>query len=177
MLLALLPLVGCYQTPASKLEGKWLGKPDSTAAAEKRSQAAQAASDSVAPTEATGVKDGSASGTTDLEAFDIGIRLDFHDDKTVDMSLADGSETRPGIWRVVTTLPPNGAEIEITWVEENKDPTKLPDEPALTPIEKRRFLVEFEEGLPNGDDIAGFTLREKGADIKFGRLYFSSVAN
>lgn len=180
IVLALFSLVGCYQTPAGMLEGKWLGKPDSTAAAKKRGDAAQTSTAGMAPTEATGGQ-GKATGATDLEAYDIGIHLDFHSDKTVEMALADGSQPRSGIWRVVTTLPPNGAEIEITWVEENESPKTPTDEPELTSIEKRRFLVEFEngsaaEGATEDEGIAGFTLREKGAEIKFGRLFFAPVA-
>lgn len=167
VVLLCLSITGCYQTHADRLVGTWQGEPDSTEAAAARSNKKA----ELQQVELGGEKKlGSAESKrapepTDLEAYDVGIKLDFHGDKTVQMSLSDGSEVRQGVWRVVTGLPPSGAEIEISLTAD--------DNAAAT--EKRRFLVDFENHSDDASATTGFTLREKGADVKFGRLYFSPV--
>lgn len=149
---------------SSRLEGVWVGRPDTAAAAAERSARLKAeqqgASDS--PTAVpVDQPPPAAKGRTELEQHDLAIRLDFAADGHVTMSLGDGSERLDGTWRIVSLLPPDGAEIEIN-LKQDGEPTEAARR------EKRRFIIDFQKH----DEQAGFTLVEKGADPQFGRLYF-----
>lgn len=155
-------LAGCQQSITSRLVGEWTGCPDTASAAAARSAKRKAQQQSEpdaiadAPTDA---KATSELGKTELEQHDVTINMALAADKSARMSLGDGSEPLAGVWRVVTTLPPDGAEIEISLSHSNADPR---------PQEKRRFIIDFQQH----NDETGFTLVEKGADPIFGRLYF-----
>ena len=158
LVFAIVVLTGCQQSMTGRLTGEWVGRPDTAAAAQERSaklkarhQEADASVD--APTEDAA----SNLGATDLEQHDVTIRMTLDGDKTARLSLGDGSKALTGIWRLVTTLPPDGAEVEISLEADGKDA-----------IQKRRFIIDFQQ---NGDS-SSFTLVEKGADPQFGRLYF-----
>lgn len=148
---------------SGRLTGEWVGQPDTAAAARERSarlraehqQASGAGLD--VPTEDAAEAE---LGTTDLERHDVTIRMTLGGDKTAHLSLGDGSREVSGVWRLVTSLPPDGAEIEIS--------TSADDESAEQ-IEKRRFIIDFQDA----GDRPGFTLIEKGAEPQFGRLYFT----
>ena len=157
-------LVGCQPSTPSRLLGKWEGHPDTPKAAASR-EALQKAKQPAGEADSSLLKPTSNGhlGETLLEGFEVGISLHFTKDKKVAMQLLGKQEPLVGVWRVVTTLPPDGAEIEIGLME--KKSTK-----GKTPV-KRRFLIEFH---PNGE-TPGFTLQEKGADPAFGRLYFKQV--
>ncbi len=154
---------GCQQTVRSRLVGTWTGRPDTAADAAARSaklkakQRSEGGSGVDSPTEDAATAE---LGKTDLEQHDVAVCMTFADDKTVAMALGDGSEEVAGVWRVVATLPPDGAEIEISLTDSEGESSKR--------NEKRRFIIDFQE---NGD-APGFTLVEKGADPQFGRLYF-----
>lgn len=188
--LPLLPLVvcllvvattGCQPTVRSRLEGKWEGRPDTTAAIAARQAKAsqrkatsndQAADESDSPSEEEAE---AAHGPTDLERFDVAIELEFQSGGTARMTLV-GGESYDAVWRVLTKVPPDGAEIELGRLGNAADaptgspPTKAGDD---TVVEKRRFVIDFQKD----GDTEGFTLREKGADPKFGRLYFTRAGS
>lgn len=159
---------GCQQSVSTRLVGAWQGRPDTTAAAAKRSAEQKAKERSLAGDDAAAAPTDAESDVTpaktDLELHDVVIDLTFAETAEVTMSLGDGSQPLRGTWRVVETLPPRGAEIEISLA---KTTTAEPDKPA-PPSEKRRFIVDFQ----GNDPAAGYTLVEKGADPQFGRLYF-----
>lgn len=159
---------GCQQSVSTRLVGAWQGRPDTTAAAAKRSAELKAKERKLAGDDAvaapTDAESDETPAKTDLELHDLAIELTFAENSEVSMSLGDGSQPLNGTWRVVEILPPRGAEIEISLAEIKTEAT---DKPA-PPSEKRRFIVDFQ-----GDDPAsGYTLVEKGADPQFGRLYF-----
>lgn len=161
------PVAGCQQSISSRLEGQWHGKPDTVAAAAERSKKLKDKQKEANETAAiVPVEDqaAAAKGKTDLEQHDVTINLTFHSDKTIAMELGDGSQPLVGRWRILQTLPPRGAELEIT----SRPTGKLSPEDKVDE-QKRRFVIDFQ-----GDDAKdGFTLVEKGADPKFGRLYFA----
>jgi hypothetical protein len=160
----LLYSVGCQQSITSRLAGAWIGRPDTAAAAAARSAKLKANQNGESNPVANLPSDDAATaelGKTYLEQHDVTIHMSFAGDKNVRMSLGDGSEPLAGVWRVVSTLPPDGAEIEISLNESEGD------QPPRN--EKRRFIVDFQQ---NGA-APGFTLIEKGADPQFGRMYFT----
>lgn len=165
------PLAGCQQSLSSRLEGEWRGRPDTAAAAAERSKKLKAKQNEDEQTEDAfpGDKQPAADkGKTDLEQHDVTIELNFKSDKTISMSLGDGSQPLTGVWRILQTLPPRGAEIEIT-SQPAEQPAEKTSPEDKTVEQKRRFVIDFQ-----GDNAAdGFTLVEKGADPKFGRLYFT----
>lgn len=167
--LLLLSIAGCRQSIGDRLLGDWVGKPDTAAAAAERSAQLKAKSADKGGEEDTLPVDeeGAATrGKTDLEQHNVSITLRFENSRDVKMSIAQGGPPLEGSWRVVQTLPPRGAEIEISL----KQPNGKADGKPKTP-EKRRFVIDFQ-----GDDAdAGFTLFEKGADPQFGRLYFQQT--
>ena len=175
-LLALLVTPGCQQPVRERIVGQWIGKPDTAAAAAERVAKQQAAAEKKSgdeQDEAVPKQDSTAKlGVTDLEGHDVTILLYFNSDKTVKMSLGDESQPREGVWRVVESLPPQGAEIEIS-LTTKAEPGAEDEKPSKQKsVEKRRFIIDFQQQ----DDSTGFTLIEKGADPKFGRLYFEQKA-
>ncbi|QDU54955.1 hypothetical protein Pan181_11400 [Aeoliella mucimassa] len=160
---------GCQESIRDRLVGEWVGQPDTAAAAAERVAKRQESQDSE---KATGngmpVQDATNKlEQTDLEGHEVTIRLQFKGDKTVHMSLGDNSEPREGHWRVLTLLPPDGAEIEITL--DASEASEADDQTATKKAgEKRRFIVDFQQD----GEKPGFTLVEKNSDPKFGRLYF-----
>ncbi len=150
-------LSGCQPSDSSRLVGDWVGHPDSAASAAERSanRGDQAAGAAPQP-DATARN---SLGATLLEGVEVRVRLTFQREGDVTMELEGEETTLAGVWRVVADLPPNGVEIEISLLKEGEE----------RGTQKRRFLVDFQ---PDGD-TPGFTLREKGADPQFGRLYFT----
>lgn len=156
-------LVGCQQSATSRLVGEWVGRPDTAAAAAARGDKLKAKqrSGTTAAVEAPSDEEAAAElGKTDLEQHDVIICMTLGSNKRVSMSLGDHSQPLEGVWRVVTTLPPDGAEIEISLTQSSEEMSER--------AEKRRFIIDFQEN----DNAPGFTLVEKGADPQFGRLYF-----
>lgn len=162
--------IGCQQSTTGRLLGTWRGRPDSAAAADKRSHQLKEKQIQIAGRDqdmsangdvpSSGQEEG-ATGRTDLEQYDVAVELDFQRGGRVRMTLIGDDESLEGVWRVVADLPPNAAEIEIGLLAAKGQGVE----------EKRRFLIEFQEH----GDAPGFTLREKGADPKFGRLYFAKA--
>lgn len=166
---AMLVSIGCQQSMSNRLEGKWVGRPDSAEAAADRSARLKAEQQGAAEeSPAVPVDDmpPAARQRTELEQHDVEIHLDFAADKQVTMSLGNDREPLHGVWRVVATLPPDGAEIEIHLKPPGESSTAAPTSGERR--EKRRFIIDFQK---HGAE-AGFTLMEKGADPQFGRLYF-----
>lgn len=176
----LLPGAGCnVGTVSQQLVGKWRGRPDTFQ--EKRSreidQRVVAAPDGEAPARAadaraaaSSVDQGAASPpgessptrvSTDLEAFDFEVLLEFRSDGGVVMTL-DGGDPVKGAWRVVSSEAGQSIiEIVATRAEPNGQEGAEP--------EKRRYQLEM---TPDGQ---AFTLREEGADRQYGWLYFERI--
>lgn len=173
VLLALFCSGGCTQRAASKLLGRWEGRPDSAQTRAVRD--AQKYGDEVASAEATpagttptaeGTAEDAADSvaeldqTTDWEEFDVTIVMDFVSSDRVEMTLG-GEQPVVGTWKVLSTTP-SGCTIEVqTEAASTKDGTKQPV--------RRRFelLLDEREGT-----LVGFQLSEAGADAQLGALYF-----
>ncbi len=107
--------------------------------------------------------------TTDLETHDFVVTLDFQRLGKVRMEL-NGEQPIGGTWRVLST------DVGVSLIEIVDQPPSAAaptDQPATdraaavsaAPV-KRRFALKWNQ---EGD---GFTLREEGADPRFGWLYF-----
>lgn len=165
--LLLLSMAGCQQSITDRLMGEWVGTPDTAAAAAERSAKLKAKEVKNGDTDEAALPVGdevaSTRGKTDLEGHNVTVELNFMGHRDVHMEIAQGGPPLDGTWRVVQTLPPRGAEIEIRLKQETSDKDSKPKT-----SEKRRFVIDFQGDESN----AGFTLFEKGADPQFGRLYF-----
>ncbi len=143
---------GCQQRVASKLQGRWIGKPDSTAT--RTAREANKYGDS--PTEDSGQESDSPAGklslSTDWEKYEASIVMDFVSHHRLEMSL-DGEQSLSGSWKVVSTSPA-ACTIEVA----TKDAT-----------ERRRFELLLDE---RDGACVGFELTEAGADPRVGSLYF-----
>ncbi|MCA9239174.1 MAG: hypothetical protein KDA37_03190 [Planctomycetales bacterium] len=171
-----LPLltVGCGpQTPSQRLVGEWVGRPDTFAAQKQRNpiptaagREAEAKSQANRPAKPTAAEEKLSrlqpSESTDLEAYDFSISLDFLPDGKVEMALT-GQPPLSGQWRVLST-DVGVSRLEIVPAASPDDPAG--DQPTELEPTRRVFTVRFDK---SGD---GFTLREEGADIRFGWLYF-----
>lgn len=162
----ILLLVGCGPGSVShRLEGRWVGQPDTFAAQRQRSPIPTAKG--YQPTQDQGGADGDTVARiealqpqqeTDLEAFDFQIALDFHADGQVEMLLNGGRPMR-GHWEVLST------DVGISRLE-----IAVPQAPGAgkpTQTVKRRYSLKMNT---KGD---AFTLREEGVDPRFGWLYFT----
>jgi len=162
---------GCQHRDAGMLLGRWIGRPDSAAArAEREAQKygdARPSSDAVA--QLIGHSDAAAppeqqAGKTDWEQYDVAVLLNFVSRGRIEMSLADGTQSRSGWWRMIESGPA-GCSIE---VETNASKTPYNGaEPGE--LQRRRFQIDFD--LRDGACV-GFLLTEAGADRQLGALYF-----
>lgn len=176
-LAVLLLAAGCSpQTPSQRLVGEWVGRPDTFAAQKQRNPiptapGREATAKAQAPTKPTGAQDKLSrmqpSETTDLEAYDFAITLDFREDAQVVMTL-NGQQPLTGRWEVLSTdVGVSRLEIVPTVEPEAAANGSAEQKPAADEQPtKRIFTIRFNKA---GD---GFTLREEGADIRFGWLYF-----
>lgn len=169
-MLILLSSVGCQQSTSGRLVGKWTGHVDSADKANSRkAQLKEKADAAEAPGEAPEDVESSAEPTV-LEGVEVRVDLEFESGGRAQMTL-DGKEPLVGVWRVIRTIPPDGAEIEIGLLVVSSADAEKDSDGELKVGEKRRFEIEFQ---PDGD-TPGFMLHEKGADPKFGRLYFTKA--
>ncbi|TWT85879.1 hypothetical protein Pla123a_06860 [Posidoniimonas polymericola] len=173
LLLVLVTATGCGPaSPSQVLLGKWEGSPDSLAAKRDRNPIPTASgyTPSSGPQTASAQEEQTAgklaklqpSETTDLEAFDFRVGLEFKPQNQVVMTL-NGGATIDGTWKVLST-DVGVSQIElIDGVPAEGAAAEQPD------LMKRRYLLELDEA---GD---AFTLREEGVDPRFGWLYFRRV--
>ncbi|MEM9185534.1 MAG: hypothetical protein AAGB00_03465 [Planctomycetota bacterium] len=166
-------VTGCGTAPLEQqLLGEWVGSPDSAAARESRTPSkltqltgratdgANAAGEKAAEEEITAAADPvnaesphpAAAEATDLDAFDFRITLNLRPRGELRMSLSGGAALA-GSWQVLVQEGATGV-------------LELVSKPEGAVAQQRRFEVAMD---PNG---AGFTLREEGADPRFGWLYF-----
>lgn len=164
---------GCTQRAASKLLGRWEGRPDSAETRAARDaqkygdEIAGSSSADVTPADATPTAEGTVEDaiaeldqTTDWEEFDVTIVMDFVSSDRVEMTLG-GEQPVVGTWKVLSTTP-SGCTIEVaTEGASTKDGAKQ--------SVRRRFelLLDEREGT-----LVGFQLSEAGADAQLGALYF-----
>lgn len=177
---------GCRDRRADSLLGRWLGQADTVADQEARETARyqSPAARSTAPAPPANGPQGALSAavrpaatmaveTSDWERYDVRILLEFRRSQQVTMSLADGSEPRAGIWRVVHTTPA-GLVIEI----KTRGSGQEIDQPIPTmgesQVERRRFELQLDYDTRSGksQECVGFRLIELGADPRLGALYF-----
>jgi len=165
----LISSVGCQQRSASKLLGRWEGRPDSAALRLQREakKYGEVPSDN-ARTTLSEVATGSGSATrphapsqvTDWENYDVTVLFDFVSSERLEMSL-DGEQPRSGRWKIVSTSPV-GYTIE---VQTEKESTSGEGASVL----RRQFELLLDE---RGGTCVGFLLTEVGADRQQGALYF-----
>ncbi len=158
----LLCLIGCQQQTASKLLGRWEGRPDS--AALRAAREAEKYGDVPVDTMKEGsAKKGSATRTsepapvTDWENYAVSVLFDFVSSDRLKMSL-DGAQPRSGNWKIVSSSP-IGCTIEVQTDSEDEDAS----------VVRRQFQLLFDE---RGGACVGFLLTEVGADRLQGALYF-----
>mgnify|MGYP006908203447 CR=1 FL=1 len=160
ILVMLLMVSGCRQQVATKLQGTWIGHPDTSQARNAREEEKYGKRAS----EAADSQQSSAQIlTTDWEEYDVGIRFEFRDHQDLNMSLADGSEPISASWRVLETSP-TGCMIEVVTPAIDGQDSKV----------IRHFELEFDE---REGTCVGFLLTESGADRQLGSLYFSRDEN
>lgn len=168
-LLLLITFTGCQQRAASKLQGRWEGRPDSAAARVQRN--AEKYGDAVAsqgPAQEAVAQDAAADGAeqqkitqvTDWEKYKVAIQINFVSSERVEMSL-DGQQPQSGRWKVVTTSPA-GCSIEIETAE-----SSAASQEKMTVRRRFELLLDEREG-----ECLGFLLTESGADRQQGALYF-----
>lgn len=154
MLLLLLSLMflatssGCQQSTTGKLQGRWTGKPDTQAARNQR--AAKKYGDST-----NKLPDAKAQQPrqTDWERYDVAVNFHFINASQLEISLADGSQTQKGTWKILKTTA-TGCRIEVK-IDES--------------LQLRQFELQMDE---KEGRCVGFLLSEVGADPQLGRLYF-----
>ena len=166
---------GCQQQTASKLRGKWIGRPDTAAARAARD--AERFHQSVSEKSSADVQDRNDE-KTEWERFDVAVAWDFVSHETVEMSLADGSQALKGDWKIVRTSP-IGCTVEILANEVLMDETlthKGGRESGRKEREldnrkqvRRQFEIELDE---RDGKCIGFLLSEAGADRQLGTIYF-----
>jgi len=184
--LLLFSSVGCQQRAASKLQGRWEGRPDTSAARAKRESerfakttvdltghdsTGHVSGDKVSVgQELAGQKRadqnrvGGASDLaqlTDWENYDVTILIDFVSSERLEMSLVGGKQPQSGSWKVVSTSPA-GCAIEVQTEAEGANgekPTRV----------RRRFELLLDE---RDGTCVGFLLTETGADRQQGAIYF-----
>ncbi len=167
--LLLLAFPGCQQRAANKLQGRWVGRPDTAAMravreAEKYGdKLSQGAKPKLAPKVSKDEADDDQY-VTDWEKYDVAISMDFVSTERLEMTL-DGGQPVSGNWKVLSTSP-TGCTIEVTTTAANSE--------QATPQETRRrfeLLFDEREGV-----CVGFQLSEAGADAQLGALYFARPA-
>lgn len=164
--------------------GRWVGGPDSMAERDRRVPSPVSDSPQEAP--ATGEEQvanlesgqspsqtqpiagsqkspkNSASQTdaeaTDLESFDFRLTLEFAEGGQLEMHKGENQQPLSGTWQVLSRTG-NRAQLEIA-------ASRGGEVSKESKLEQRRFELVLEPGAN------GFTLREEGADPKFGWLYF-----
>lgn len=183
---------GCRNHVSDDLQGSWIGKPDTAAKRALREQrryrlvddsnlAGKMLSDSRSEPASSEPhlldalqeeRPGAESSTkndrvevTDWEKLEVCLIFHFQRDGRIDMSLADGSQSRTGKWQVVQQTPAT-VVIEI----ETRPPSDLPANPGPNPTVRRRFelLPDYE-----ANRCVGFLLHEQAADPRLGSLYFT----
>lgn len=190
LLLLLLCVTGCGTTAMEEqLLGTWVGRPDSAAEREVRvpspvslqQDPSAVAQQTVDPAEPVSTKTSEGEkpdpNRTDLEAFDFRITLRFATGGEVEMWVGDKQDQLNGTWHL---LSEEGSRAQIEIAAERLDEMQPPpqqlaksgDKNAVEaskvepPKEQRRFELLMEP------EAHGFTLREVGADPRFGWLYF-----
>lgn len=151
--LCALAVVGCEGPRSTKqrLEGEWQGRPEKSAERVLREWPRPAGGAPVADPDAE--RRAAASLPTDLEGYGVErVGLTLRGDGVAKLSL-DQQPGLEGRWRMVMS-------------EGRRAVVEIAVEPAVNSEERRRFAIEF---LPGEER---FTLREEGADLRFGRLIF-----
>ncbi len=152
---------GCGpQSVSERLLGTWVGAPDPAAGKIDRPVAAVQLEDEKPV-------DAGQSTPTDLEAFQFRITIQFAKNGAATMWLDDSSRIE-GSWQVLS-VDRDIVQLELTdgppqLRREKGDSTEPIDSPAQR--EQRRFELEFDT------EQEAFTLKEEGADKRFGRLLF-----
>lgn len=160
-LLLLICVGGCQQRAASKLQGRWEGRPD-TAAASAQREAEKFGEVSVGQTgQAEVAATSDAERVTDWEKYPVTILMNFVNGERIEMSLGEGQQPKSGTWKVVSTTPA-GCAIEVQTQSEDS-------EGEGTTVERRRFELLLDE---RDGTCVGFLLTEAGADRQQGALYF-----
>ncbi|MEM8945541.1 MAG: hypothetical protein AAGD11_10175 [Planctomycetota bacterium] len=157
-LVLLCALAGCQQRAASKLQGRWEGRPDSvTKRAERDAEKYGDQPDSGSDKEPS--DEDSSAQVTDWESYDVTIVIDFVSANRLEMSL-DGGQAVTGQWKILSTTP-SGCTIEVE--------SEAPTQGGEAKRQRRRFelLLDEREGT-----CVGFQLTEAGADAQLGALYF-----
>jgi len=149
LLLAMLATTGgCQPSTASKLQGRWTGRPDTQAARSLREAKKYGNA-----TDKTSDPKTQPSRQTDWEQHDVAVEFYFIDSSKLEMSLVDGSEAREGTWKILKAMP-TGCRIEVKINES---------------LQLRRFEIQMDE---KEGRCVGFLLSEVGADPQLGWLYF-----
>jgi len=189
---------GCQDRMAAKLQGRWIGQPDTRAnqaerealryqdlivSTQKKSPMQDVdRSNEIqmsAPSQHDSQSDNASLGTnppisvTDWEHYDVQILLEFAGSQQVNMSLADGSEPRSGAWRVIRETP-IGLVIEIETRQSGLAANREGPGKIDVSTERRRFelQLDFEDPSTGGQSCVGFRLIELGADPRLGAIYF-----
>jgi len=156
----LLSAVGCQQRTASKLQGRWEGRPDSAAIRAKR-EAEKYGEEPADPTaDGSATPRGVSPQVTDWENYEVKVLFDFVSSERLEMSL-DGEQPKSGRWKIISTSP---AECTIE-VQTEKEGAEGEDAIAL----RRQFMLLLDE---RERECVGFLLTEVGADRQQGALYF-----
>ena len=175
---------GCRERMADQLLGRWIGRPDTAVARGTREAGRyQDLAAGPAPTGRQVEAKSSAEDQqdspllavpmSDWERYDVRILLEFADAQRVHMSLADGSEPRSGVWRVVQQTPV-GLVIEIETRARGLDEGQVVTPLGSTGCQRRRFELQFDydHRSARGQRCIGFRLVELGADPRLGAIYF-----
>lgn len=166
----LMACAGCQQRAASKLQGRWVGRPDSAAARAKREAEKYGEVSTTAGTEnstntVSGAEAKSSEQVTDWENYDVTIVMDFVSSDRLEMQL---NEEQPvvGSWKVISTTP-SGVTIEVLTESSESKQDESGQEAATTVRRRFELLLDEREGV-----CVGFQLTESGADAQVGALYF-----
>jgi hypothetical protein len=110
---------------------------------------------------------------TDWERYKVRILLEFARAGELRMSLANGTEPRLGVWRVVQETP-IGLVIEIVTRGPGMEEGQKVSAPGVASARRRRFelQLDYEDHSGNGQECVGFRLVELGADPRLGAIYF-----
>jgi len=159
VVLLLITSTGCQQRTASKLQGRWEGRPESAAA--RAAREAEKYGDAPSSTDRSESKTDPPAQVTDWENYDVTILIDFVSSNRLEMSLGNDHQPRSATWQIIATSL-TGCTIEVqteSATDKNQDPT----------TERRRFDLVLDE---REGTCVGFLLTEVGADRQLGTIYF-----
>jgi len=169
LLVSCLMAGGCQQRMAGKLEGEWIGRPDTAAARAKRENSKYEA---LGLSSTVDVSPTNRGGRTDWENYDVTVELDFVSRKRLNLSLLGGDQPHVASWKIIETSP-TGCRIEVV-IDATIAETAVEKAVEKESIQPRRFSIELDE---RDGRCVGFLLSEVGADRRLGALYFQRPNN